>query len=213
MMKAQTLKNKAYTVIKEKIMTCEYMPGDFINEKEIIQQINVSRTPIREAIILLEQEGLVSILPQRGVMVNRITLQDVIEAFQVREVIEPYALKHFGSRLDKETFKKYREMLSDPELLSDHEKGNLLDDEMHMSIVKAMNNHYFTDVINAIRVQTHRLRILSNRLGLRFIKTIDEHIEIIDAILAEKYDLAAELMSKHLAKAKEASINHVVGLE
>jgi len=189
------------------------MPGDFINEKEIIQEINVSRTPIREAIILLEQEGLVSILPQRGVMVNRITLQDVIEAFQVREVIEPYALKHFGSRLDKETFKKYREMLSDPELLSDHEKGNLLDDEMHMSIVKAMNNHYFTDAINAIRVQTHRLRILSNRLGLRFIKTIDEHIEIIDAILAEKYDLAAELMSKHLAKAKEASINHVVGLE
>lgn len=213
MIKAQTLKNKAYTVIKEKIMTCEYMPGDFINEKEIIQEINVSRTPIREAIILLEQEGLVSILPQRGVMVNRITLQDVIEAFQVREVIEPYALKHFGSRLDKETFKKYREMLSDPELLSDHEKGNLLDDEMHMSIVKAMNNHYFTDAINAIRVQTHRLRILSNRLGLRFIKTIDEHIEIIDAILAEKYDLAAELMSKHLAKAKEASINHVVGLE
>ena len=59
------LKNKAYQLIKERIMTCEYGPNSFLNEADLIQEIDASRTPIREALNKLEQEGLVQIIPKK----------------------------------------------------------------------------------------------------------------------------------------------------
>ena len=62
----ENLKNKAYSVIKERIISCQYKPNSFLNEADLIQEIDASRTPIREALNKLEQEGFVKIIPKKG---------------------------------------------------------------------------------------------------------------------------------------------------
>ena len=87
--KKDSLKERAYRIIKDKIIRCEYMPGDFLNEKSLIEEIGASRTPIREALNKIEQENLVKIIPKRGVVVSEITMKDISEIFQVRECVSP----------------------------------------------------------------------------------------------------------------------------
>ena len=86
----ENLKEKAYAIIKNKIICCEYRPGQFLNEQELRESVGASRTPIREALNKLEQEGLLEILPKRGVLVRDITLQEVNAIFEIRCMIEPY---------------------------------------------------------------------------------------------------------------------------
>ncbi|MGH0053277.1 MAG: GntR family transcriptional regulator, partial [Sphaerochaetaceae bacterium] len=96
-----TLKYEFYRQIKEKIISCEYMPGTILTEGLLSEEYKNSRTPIREAIGLLESEGFVKVLPKKGIFVSDILLSDVFQIFQVRVEIEPLCL-----RLGKNYFSK-----------------------------------------------------------------------------------------------------------
>lgn len=69
------LKDKAYAIIKDKIINCEYLPGEVLSESRLLEEIKSSRTPIREALNKLEQEKLVCIMPKRGILVNEVTVE------------------------------------------------------------------------------------------------------------------------------------------
>lgn len=87
------LKNVAYDYLLDAIMSYELKPGQAIVEQDISDRLNISRTPIREAFKQLESEGLVRHLPSRGTFVTNLTVQDVEEIFQLRELFEITALK------------------------------------------------------------------------------------------------------------------------
>ena len=87
--KKQTLKQVAYDHIKNKIVTCEYEPNAFINEGMIANELGVSRTPIREAIMRLEQEQLVQVLSKRGIVVCPLTPNLIASIFETRLLLEP----------------------------------------------------------------------------------------------------------------------------
>jgi len=93
------LKNKAYDILKRRLIYCEYEPGSILKESELAVELGISRTPIREAISLLENEGYLIVAPKKGIFITDITLNDVIQIFQVRMVIEPVALKMAGPNL------------------------------------------------------------------------------------------------------------------
>lgn len=76
-MAARNLKQQAYNVIKEKIINCEFAPGAVYNEEYLCEEVNTSRTPVRDALGRLEQEGLIKIMPKRGIVVSPLTLKDV----------------------------------------------------------------------------------------------------------------------------------------
>ena len=88
-MAGKYLKDKAYEMIREKIVNCELAPGSVLNESELIEEIGASRTPIREALNKLEQENLVTIIPKKCIIVRGITIDDIAEVFDARAVIEP----------------------------------------------------------------------------------------------------------------------------
>ena len=97
-MESQTkpsLKLQAYQYLKTKILNCEYRPNEFLNEQKLCAEMgNISRTPMRDALGRLEQEGLITILPKKGLMVSGITEEDVHSMFEMRLLVEPYALRH-----------------------------------------------------------------------------------------------------------------------
>ena len=91
-----SLKLQAYQYLKTKILNCEYRPNEFLNEQKLCAEMgNISRTPMRDALGRLEQEGLITILPKKGLMVSGITEEDVHSMFEMRLLVEPYALRTY----------------------------------------------------------------------------------------------------------------------
>ena len=97
-----SLKLQAYQYLKTKILNCEYRPNEFLNEQKLCAEMgNISRTPMRDALGRLEQEGLITILPKKGLMVSGITEEDVHSMFEMRLLVEPYALRTYGNAIPR----------------------------------------------------------------------------------------------------------------
>ena len=92
-----SLKLQAYQYLKTRILNCEYRPNEFLNEQKLCAEMgNISRTPMRDALGRLEQEGLITILPKKGLMVSGITEEDVHSMFEMRSLVEPLSLIHIS---------------------------------------------------------------------------------------------------------------------
>ena len=113
------LKTLAYNKIRQKIVTCEYAPGTFLNEETLTEALGLSRTPIRDALSRLEQEGLITILPKKGLMVSGITEEDVHSMFEMRLLVEPYALRTYGNANPRGKMEAYAELMPNSERIED----------------------------------------------------------------------------------------------
>jgi GntR family transcriptional regulator, rspAB operon transcriptional repressor len=205
--KKESLKQKAYDDIKSKIINCEYLPNTFLNETALMEGINTSRTPIREALSKLEQENLVTIIPKKGIMVNDLSLSEISMIFQVRELIEPFIIRTNGYNINKDELKVIRALIMEDITKQDMKKIYEIDDRFHRFFVSSSGNKYLHQTMDHIYNQNHRLRILSGqKIDTRLKDTQEEHLKIIDFILAEKYDKAADAMKKHLDNSKNAAI-------
>ena len=111
-----SLKLQAYQYLKTKILNCEYRPNEFLNEQKLCAEMgNISRTPMRDALGRLEQEGLITILPKKGLMVSGITEEDVHSMFEMRLLVEPYALRTYGSSIPREQLEAFAELMHHPD--------------------------------------------------------------------------------------------------
>ena len=206
-MKKVSLKQKAYDDIKAKIINCEYLPNSFLNESILMEGINTSRTPIREALSKLEQENLVTIIPKKGIMVNDLSVNDISMIFQVRELIEPFIIRTNGSYIDKKALKLMRDLVMEDITKQNMKKIYQIDDRFHRFFISSSGNKYFHQTMDHIYNQNHRLRILSGqKIDSRLKETQEEHLNIIDFLFAEKYNEAADAMKKHLDNSKNAAI-------
>ena len=116
-----SLKLQAYQYLKTKILNCEYRPNEFLNEQKLCAEMgNISRTPMRDALGRLEQEGLITILPKKGLMVSGITEEDVHSMFEMRLLVEPYALRTYGSEHPAaRSWPRYTELMHHPDRIDD----------------------------------------------------------------------------------------------
>lgn len=203
-MKNETLKDKAYKYIKSKIINCEYAPGDFLDEKTLIKEINSSRTPIREALNKIEQENLIKIIPKKGVFVTEISLKNIYDVYQARNLIEPTTIIIYGNNYDKSKLTEFKSSFQKENLKSnDFYK---IDDRFHEYIVNISKNSYIINLMNDIRVQNQRIRIITGK-SHDFNNSVNEHIEIIDSILNKNYTEAEQLMKKHIELATNRTLN------
>lgn len=206
-----SLKQKAYEYIKKKIVDCDYLPDTFINEKQLMDEIKISRTPIREALSKLEQENLVAILPKRGVAVKGLSVNEINMMFQTREAIETFLIRKEGKNIDRAALLALKARLSrdwSDQLLSE---SSLLDDDFHKLITSGSKNRYLLQVLDHLYIQLHRLRILNGRQNLQRLKfSQEEHLAIVDFLLAEDFEGAAEADRLHLIKAKEAAMDLIL---
>jgi DNA-binding GntR family transcriptional regulator len=203
----QTLKEVAYEFIKNKIVNCEYQPNAFINEEMIASQLNVSRTPIREALMRLEQEQLVSILPKRGIVVCSLTPDLIASIFETRLLLEPYIIENYGMYIDRCKLEDFKRLYG-----GDYRKDKVefeIDDEFHSLIYHASKNPYLIKTLENTTFQNQRIRVYSGIKVFRVPDTYDEHIQIINALLDEDYKLAAKRMREHILKSRKNSLEIV----
>lgn len=203
----EPLKLLAYNEIKKRIVQCTYAPGTLLNEDMLCSEIGVSRTPIRDALSRLEQEGLIVIKPKKGIQVSEITLELANSVFESRILVEPFALKKYGTRLnEEELYKIYQSFLDLQNVHSNYENDFMIDDELHSLIVRNTGNIYLNSMYDLIQAQNHRLRILAGKAKQeRMQMSTSEHIAILTNCLKKDWDQAAEVMEAHLHRSKDAT--------
>lgn len=212
--KSKPLRQVAYDYIKKKILSCEYEPGMHLNEQQLCDEMGgISRTPVRDALGRLEQEGLLNVLPKKGIIVSELKLNDINRIYEVRLLLEPYVLRRYGSKLDPVKLERFAEIMSDPgRVQSDYRYYYYdLDDQFHGFIMNAMPNQYLIDTYENVNNMNQRLRVLSgSRVKNRIIDTFAEHLRIVNACLDKDWEAAANAMTEHLDKARIATFQLIV---
>ena len=195
-----SMQNQAYQFIRQKIALCEFAPNQMISESQLQEELGFSRTPVREAIGRLAQEGLLKVFPKRGIMVSGISIGDIHQIFEVRLLVEPYVIRTCHSELDLEEISRFSQIfhahVSGENQVSDF---YALDDEFHSYLISGLNDR--------IRTQNIRLRIMSGQfIQSRIDQTMMEHAQIADACLKKDWEQAALAMTEHLRYSKESSL-------
>lgn len=207
---SKTLKEQAYKILKEKLVNCEFPPGGMLNEAQLSSELGISRTPIREAISVLETEGYLKIVPKKGILVTDILLNDVLQIFQARMEIEPITLKMAGPNLSTEELIKWRDKFMNKS--DDVITGFRLDTEMHMYIIEHCNNQYIIEMMKKIFEKNTRIIISSKQNRMHYEDAQKEHIEILNALIERNYDYGAELMRKHINNCRRSALNYFYNL-
>jgi DNA-binding GntR family transcriptional regulator len=196
---------EAYRYLKTRIMSAALPPGASLNELEIAQALGISRTPVREAIRKLEQEGLAMRYPNRGAIVTKLSMKDVLEIWQIREILEPAACRLAAARIEhtaleriEKVLLKLKGRLAGPE---DYEAFLRADLDLHGLILEASGNATLRQVLDLLNERIIQVRVVTS--PPRFQRSVDEHIEIVGALRDRDGSAAAEAMRRHLANARE----------
>lgn len=207
-MKNTALQDRAYEIIKNRIMTCMYKPGEFLNTIALQEQFGFSRTPIREAIGRLEQENLVRMIPKKGTVVCDLDINTVNAIYETRILIEPYIVHTCGDKLDREELRAHRRRFNLQEISpKTKEHFACYDDELHAFIRAACPNVYLSQTLDRIADQNRRVRVLSGNVVRRLEQSCGEHIAIIDALLENSPHKAAEAMVAHLEHSRRTAFS------
>lgn len=210
----KSLKEKVYEILKEMIISGKLKYNERIEEDNLASSLNVSRTPVREAINKLEQEGWINIIPRRGIFVSNVSLKEINDIFQVRINIEPTIVQMGFNNLSLAEFKILKEKFAgflDRQLSSEEVKElDRLDNDLHLTILRGCNNNFLIKMMENVYEHNMRLRNQSIQTDKRRNSATEEHIELINAVLEKDLDKAVEMTKFHIIKSKEGFFNGMI---
>lgn len=196
----------AYEMIKRKIINWEYPPLKDIQEDKLQEELQISRTPIREAILKLEKEGFLYIYPRKITIVTEVTSDLIEEIYLFRELNEPYLYLKAYHSMDINWFKDMKnKFINPPSNLSDEELRIYLielDTEFHSEILNNCNNRFLINTMKIVYDHNQRIRLRASFPTQVNDNSTKEHVELIDAILSKDENLLNELSLKHIRQAK-----------
>jgi DNA-binding GntR family transcriptional regulator len=191
----------AYRIIKEKIVTLELPPASLLNEAELMVELDLGRTPIREALQRLALENLVVILPRRGTIVADLNMSDLQKIFEMRLELEMYAVRLAAERATPAQITEMEALFAQSdEIIQRGDAHQLmhLDHQAHRLLARAAQNEFLEETLE--RLYSHGLRLwyVSLHKVSRLSEAIAEHRDIIAAVKAKDGQRAAEIMWTHV---------------
>lgn len=200
---------QAYENIKNAIITNELSANAVLMERELCTKLQISRTPIRNALIRLEKEGFVESIPNKGMFVSEIRLKDVVEIYEFREALDPLALRLSAKLLDGKLGKELIEdvqlqqeafkVAKDTDLWEDY---FIIDQKFHKLYVDKCNN---SRIINTYRIFADQiLRFSLSTFGdeKRASMSIKEHNDVALAVANDDIKRAEEMLAEHMVSIK-----------
>lgn len=200
-----TLQQTAYELIKNRIINCEYKPGEFLNTLDLQDDFGFSRTPIREALGRLEQENLVKFYHKKGFAVSDVSLTTISTVYETRLLIEPHIVVHYGQLVDRAGLERMRDLFRAGVEHPDNDVITYMgyDDAFHALLRSVCPNVYLVQVLGNIDAQAQRVRIISGYYGAALQRLCKEHLDIAEAVLRGDFPKAGKLMTAHLIKARK----------
>ncbi|HWA17896.1 MAG TPA: GntR family transcriptional regulator [Devosia sp.] len=200
--------------LRNEITSLRRKPGEPLAEKAITEAYGVSRTPVREAILRLANEGLVDIFPQSGTFVARIPQRALPEAIVIRMALEEKSARLAAERATRSQLMRVQaivEQLRESEAGGNREAFHQADEHFHAAIAEMAGYPGIWALVQQVKVQVDRYRRLTLPQEGRMQRIIEEHQAILDAIGAHDPDRAAALMNAHLG-ALIASLDDIRGV-
>ena len=191
----------AYMELRDRIVTLRLPPGTVLREDELMSELGIGRTPLREAVKRLALENLVAVQPRRGTSVSAVESADIQNITEVRAELEGYAAELAALRLDPETRASAEALLHDLEALdgpADQDVLMRLDERIHRFIWEAAQNPYLAQTLE--RYFTHSLRIwylVLDRVPTLG-HTVHDQTQLIEAVLDRNGPHARTIMHEHV---------------
>lgn len=199
MPKNSNLTLQIYNTLKQKILNNELLPNTPLDEKQLCESLGASRTPVREALARLEWEGLVDPAPHHSAIVSPLTLQNILELIQIRKIAESKLIRPYLPYCQPDVLKDIRARSVKALETKDLSEIHKLDYEFHKYLYEASKRRHIIKIMTYITDQSQRVRTHDFYRRRRSEKGVKDHIEIIDALLAEDYDKACALLESHVA--------------
>jgi DNA-binding GntR family transcriptional regulator len=209
---SKTIKEIVYEGLRKVIISGDIQVGERIVEKEYAEKLNISRTPVREALKRLEAENLVEYLPRVGAVVRRISIEDVLEVYKIRHNLEVLATTSAMDNITIEGIKEIEELLDLTEqknMEGDVEEVIRLSAEFNLMIYKFSGMKKLAGMITRIDEYVQKFRDISISEDSRREKALKEHRSIFKAIKEKDKELIDDLIKKHLQDSLEVVIEQV----
>ena len=197
---ARSQSEAAYLRIRERIVSLDMPPGSVVNEGRLREELKIGRTPIREALQRLARENLVRSVPHRGTFVTDVNITDLARITEVRVVLEAHAARMAAERLsgaDRKCFTDLLQVLEHGPSVDQRELMRL-DQQIHRQIYVAARNPFLESTLERYFNLSLRLwyLVLDRDVSLR--EALEEHMELLRAILAGDQDRAEQSMRRHV---------------
>jgi len=198
----QTLRERIYLHLREAITNGMILPGQRIIEKKIAEELKVSITPVREALLQLNVEGFVEIKTHRNVVVKQISLADINELYEIQGVLEGYAARRASLNLNDQDLSKIKKLTEKMEKYfrsNNVEKFYESNKEIHEIFLKKSNNQSIYDLISNLNLRKKMFRYRVTFLAKKDVmkKALDDHKKILNAFLARDSDTIERLIREH----------------
>jgi len=202
----QPLREAVCEALRDAIRKGILEPGERLMEVQVAEELGISRTPVREAIRKLEQEGYVIMMPRRGTYVSDVSESDIKEIFEIRSALEALATGLAARRIEQEELETLQSMLFEIEgyiKQNDIEKIVETDIKFHGLLYQVSRNERLVNIISNLKEQLARFRTLSMSYPGRLYETLEEHSEMVEAIANGDVSAARDAAEHHMERAEK----------
>ncbi|MBO4401995.1 MAG: GntR family transcriptional regulator [Selenomonadaceae bacterium] len=202
----QPLREAVCETLRDAIRRGILEPGERLMEVQLADELGISRTPVREAIRKLEQEGYVIMMPRRGTYVSDVSVSDVKEIFEIRSALESLATGLAARRIEQDELETLQSLLIEIEgyiAKNDIDKIVETDIKFHELLYKVSRNDRLVAIISNLKEQLARFRTLSMSYPGRLQETLEEHSDMVEAIANGDVSAARDAAEHHMERAEK----------
>jgi DNA-binding GntR family transcriptional regulator len=203
------LKDQAYLTLREAIVDLRLPPGQPLRESVLSEQLGVSKTPVREALVRLQGDGLVTIEPYRGATVSSYDTTDLVEIYELRELLEGASARHAATSMKPEALDELRRIVTESQAALRGRKADraqtltALFDAFDECLLRQLANGRIQNLLENLRGHIVRIGRLTVDIPGRLDRSVAQHREIYDAIRGRDPDLAEATTRRHIKNVLE----------
>ena len=198
----QSLADKAYHAIRDLIVSLELAPGAVIDERALVDELGMSRTPVREALMRLAQEQLVEVYPRRGMFVTSVDVRDLARLSEVRAALEPEAARLAAERATEAERADLAALADAIDAGSDDLMA--LDGRIHRAVYRAAHNDLLAGTLEQYYVLALRIWSIAGERAHELEEAVEAHRDLLDAIVEGDGERAAATMRAHVENFEHA---------
>ncbi|NDJ59542.1 MAG: GntR family transcriptional regulator [Chloroflexi bacterium] len=200
----KSLRERILTTLREAILNGELRPGHTLVETELASQLGVSRAPLREAIQILNTEGLLDTVPYHGTTVKALTKRDIEELYSLRIVLETFAIRRIIAQLPEVDTAPLRTLFEQMLIAADQDditRVNVLDREFHDTLIAMSGHKLLVSTWSSVAMRVRQVMSLRNLRNSDIKQIAHNHIPLIEAIERGDEPTATMLIAQHVASA------------
>jgi len=197
---------KTYQQLKQRIMTLQFRPGEIVMVQSLSKELGISRTPVREALVRLQQEGFVEEAEGKKFRVLELSIKSVLELHELRELLEGHAIKQVAANRTEGQIAELRDLIRRMEQAlksGEPDKFFEADLDFHTKIIRFCGNRALEELTMQLTEKIQRVRFLTLYVHRRLEETIDEHGKILERIIRKDARGAKKALNTHLRNVKK----------